>query len=156
MGIQSNEPSLWKLNELESSSADAAATGYIRKLILEGSDFDCYKINAFRVAEALGIPRAESLRAFLFAVRLGLLDLNWDVHCPSCTGVPAFHKHLMDLSNKAHCAFCAIDWDLDFEDQVEVTFTVNPDIRPIGYTDFGDRDFAGKMGSPQETEYNPR
>ncbi len=104
-----------------------------------------YKINAFRVAEVLGISRAESLRAFLFATRLGLFDLNWDVHCPSCTGIPAYHKHLMDLSNKAHCAFCAIDWDLDFESQVEVTFTVNPAVRSIRYSDFSERDFNSKM-----------
>lgn len=145
MSTKLNASSGEKIKDLKSSSANQDAVDYIQKLITDGTDFDLYKINAFRVAEVLGIPKTDSLRAFLFAAKIGMFDLNWDVHCPSCTGVPAYHKHLMDLANKAHCAFCAIDWDLDFENQVEVTFTVNPDVRIIEYPDFSERDFGGKM-----------
>ena len=133
------------LDELASSSAHPAAVGGLRTLILEGTDFDCYKMNAFRLARTWSIDRGDCLRSLLFATRLGILDLSWDVHCPSCYGIPAYHKHLMALRDRAHCPLCRIDWDLDFGDQVEVTFTVNPELRPIVYPDWVDRDFAGMM-----------
>ncbi|MBI3099103.1 MAG: adenylate/guanylate cyclase domain-containing protein [Planctomycetes bacterium] len=134
-----------KFQELASSKASPRAVAAIRRTVTEGSDFDAYKINAFRVAEANGLTRQETLRAFLYATRLGILDLNWDIHCPACTGVPAYEKHLMGLRNRAHCDLCRIDWDLDLEEQVEVTFTVHPEIRRIGTVDWKDRDFRGRM-----------
>ncbi len=117
----------------------------LRQLLLEGSDFDCYKINAFRLAQELGLAPAEALRALLFATRIGLFDLNFDIHCPSCGGLPEYHRHLMGLQNRAHCQLCRVDWELSFDDQVEVTFTVNPEVRTIDYQDWADRDQEGKF-----------
>ena len=116
----------------------------------EASDYDCLKVNAFRLARELGVPRSDGLRALLFATRLGLFDLNWDVHCPSCMAVPLYHHHLMQLDVRAHCSLCALDWEIDFEEQVEVTFTVNPDIRPVALTPFEARDEDGKISSIRE------
>jgi class 3 adenylate cyclase/DNA-directed RNA polymerase subunit N (RpoN/RPB10) len=113
------------LDELKSSKyCCEKAFAAIKNIIETGGDFDCYKINAFRIAETAGVGRSEMLRAFLFATKIGIFDLNWDIHCPSCRGIPEYHKHLMGLKNTAHCDLCAIDWDLDIEEQLEVTFTV--------------------------------
>src|SRR5262245_41855412 len=118
-----------KLEELASTSAHATVVGEIRRLLTEGADLDCYKVNAFRVAAALGVPRPEALRGLLFATRLGLFDLNWDVRCPACTGTPEYHRTLMQMRTRAHCGLCDLGFDVDFEEQVEVTFTANPDVR---------------------------
>ena len=135
------------LDELKSSKyCCKKAFSAIKNIIETGGDFDCYKINAFRIAETAGVGRPEMLRAFLFATKLGLFDLNWDIHCPSCRGIPEYHKHLMGLKNTAHCDLCAIDWNLDLEEQLEATFTVNPNIRKIEYLDWTERaDFQSKM-----------
>ncbi|MBW7877113.1 MAG: adenylate/guanylate cyclase domain-containing protein [Candidatus Cloacimonetes bacterium] len=134
-----------KLLELQGSKCSPAVTEVIRNLIVNGSDFDCYKINVFRVAEENQLSKAETIQGFLYAARLGIMDLSWDIHCASCKGIPEYHKHLMGLQNKAHCNLCSVDWDLSFEEQVEVSFTVNPDIRQIKYPDWSERDFDGKM-----------
>jgi class 3 adenylate cyclase len=139
-----------RFEELAASAAAPAAVAAIRALVAEGTDFDCYKVNAFRIAEALGVPRAEGLRAFLFASRLGLFDLNWDIHCPSCMAVPEYHHHLVRLTTRAHCGLCALAWEIDFEDHIEVTFTVNPDVRRLAVVDFADRDYLGKIASVGE------
>lgn len=136
---------LRKLDELASSEASPKAVAAVRRIVTEGSDLDGYKINVFRVADESGLTRQETLRAFLFATRIGVMDLTWDIHCPACKGVPAYEKHLMGLRDRAHCGLCNIDWDLNLEDQVEVTFTVHPEIRRIDYADFKDRDFDSQM-----------
>jgi len=135
------------IDTLESSRhCDPAAVEAVKKILASEKDFDCYKINAFRVAFDSRVKNPDMLRTFLYATKLGLFDLNWDIHCPSCHGIPDYHKHLMGLKKTAHCDLCAINWDLDIEEQVEVTFTVNPDIRKIEYAGWADRrDFASKM-----------
>src|ERR1700710_1393718 len=124
-----------RLTELEASGAMSAVSRELHRLLAAGEDVDCYKINAFRVAHELGVPRVEMLRGLLFATRLGLFDLNWDIRCPSCTGTPDYHRALMKLLPHAHCGLCNLDFAIDFEEQVEVTFTANPDARKIEFKD---------------------
>ncbi len=135
-----------RLDELAGSTAHPAVVAHLRGLLDHGRDVDCYKVNAFRIAEELGVPRPDAVRALLFATRLGLFDLHWDVHCPSCKGIPEYHRHLMALQTRAHCKLCEIDWALDFSEQIEVTFTVNADVRPIAVRDFADYAFPEVMG----------
>ncbi|MFI5360330.1 MAG: DUF5939 domain-containing protein [Elusimicrobiota bacterium] len=133
-----------KLAELASSRCSPKLLSEIRRLLERGSDRDCYKINAFRIADAAGVSRIESLRGFLFATRLGLMDMNYDVHCPNCRGLPAFHKHLMGLKNLAHCMMCETDFNVSFEENVEVTFTPNADVRRIRYRHQKNRGMEGR------------
>lgn len=134
-----------KLEELIRSECPKAVRMKIQDLLQHGSDFDVYKINAFRIADELKIPRSDALRGFLYATRLGLFDLQWDIYCPSCRGLPEYYRHMMGLKRRGHCPLCEIDWELDFEKQVEVTFTVNPALRRIRFKDFHERDFRGMM-----------
>ncbi len=122
--------------ELRSSAAHPAVVDWIERTAAAGSDFDGFKINAFRVAEEAGVSRLTATRAFLFASRLGVTDLTWDIHCPSCRAVPAYHRHLMELPERAHCVLCALKWDLRIEDQLEATFTWNADVRRIDPAQF--------------------
>ena len=122
------------VEELKKSGCDKAVRGKIEDLLHNGKDFDLYKVNAFRIAHELKIHRTTALRGFLFATRIGLFDLNWDIYCPSCLGLPEYYRHMMGLKKRGHCALCEIDWELDFEKQVEVTFTVNPAVRKIRAT----------------------
>lgn len=134
-----------RFDELAGSVAHPAVVAHLRQLIDGGGDVDCYKVNAFRIAEEVGVPRPDAVRALLFATRLGLFDLHWDVHCPSCKGVPEYHRHLMALQTRAHCRLCEIDWALDFSEQIEVTFTVNADVRAIKVREFDDYQFPEVM-----------
>lgn len=140
------------LDELAKSGCNKLICEKIRDLIKKGTDFDLYKINVFRIAQELKIEQTEALRGFLYATRIGLFDLNWDIYCPSCRGLPEYYRHMMGLKNRGHCLLCEIDWDLDFEKQVEVTFTINPGVRKISYQDFQNRDFRGMMDFINETQ----
>src|SRR5439155_12288266 len=62
-----------KLRELSSSAANPAVVDELARIMAEGSDLDGYKINAFRLGDALKVPRPEAVRSLLFAARLGLL-----------------------------------------------------------------------------------
>jgi len=143
--IELNAYARERLKELQSSRAHPAVTGHFQRMLAEGDDLQVFKINAFRVAQEVPVPRPEALRGFLFATKLGLFDLSYDVHCPSCRGIPEYHGSLEKLSATSRCCGCDVGFEVDFESHVEVTFTVNPAVRPVTYADFARRDLPAQM-----------
>lgn len=98
-------------------------------------------IPPYRLADDWGFSRHEVLEAFLYATRLGLFDLWWDVHCPSCKGLSEHTQHLDGLLPEAACPYCQINFEAGFDSMVEVNFTLNPDIQTLPEVDFGE--YAG-------------
>jgi class 3 adenylate cyclase len=92
-------------------------------------DADVLRMRPFTLADAWGKARLDVLRLFLYATRAGMLDLEWDVICPNCRGASARAATLSDLSRDAHCTSCNIRYDVNFDESVELRFSVNPDIR---------------------------
>ncbi len=136
---------LQKLAELEATHSAPAVDAEIRRLLETGRDVDLYKLNAHRLAKVAGVPVVDALRTLLFATRLGIFDLNYDIYCPECRGNTEYDKHLMGLKAGSHCNLCQVDFDVGFLDSVEVTFTVNPSVRTLAFEDFSARDRAGKL-----------
>ncbi|HOT91673.1 MAG TPA: DUF5939 domain-containing protein [Anaerolineae bacterium] len=117
------------------------------------------QMSAYRMADEWHLPREEVLAAFLYGTRLGLFDLEWDVHCPSCTGVTDRAAHLEHLKSASHCEYCKIQIDASFDRSVEVTFKVNDDVRKIKPAEYGELaehwDYSELLGQfeipPRET-----
>ena len=126
-----NERAQQCFDELRQTRAHPAVVDWLQHTVDEADDHHCHQIKPLRVGRELGIADTDVVCAFLFATRLGIVDMRFDIHCPSCLGQPAFHRHLMGLPDRSHCPLCALDVTLSLEEQVEVSFTVNPDVRPI-------------------------
>src|SRR4051812_10881164 len=93
---------LARLAQLADTDCDTRTRAELVRWIREGSDLDCYKINAFRLGERAGTDAATALRVLLFAARLGVCDLNWDLYCPSCRGNADYTRQLLGLKDAAH------------------------------------------------------
>jgi class 3 adenylate cyclase len=108
----------------------------LERQLTQADDADVLRMRPFALADAWGEPRLEVLRAFLYATRAGLLDLEWDVMCPSCRGPSVRGQSLADLASEAHCPSCNIRYDVNFDEAVELRFSVNPAIRKALDTPF--------------------
>jgi adenylate cyclase len=97
--------------------------------LIDADDSQVLKMRAFALADAWGEPRMDVLRMCLYATRTGLLDLEWDVLCPSCRGASQRVRSLSDLEHDAYCPSCDVRYDTNFDESIEVRFSVNPDIR---------------------------
>ncbi|MFN8455659.1 MAG: adenylate/guanylate cyclase domain-containing protein [Anaerolineae bacterium] len=75
--------------------------------------------------------RRAVLELFLSAAKVGLLNMRWDIMCPLCRGAKATSSSLDQVSKGTHCATCNIDFEADFAQNVELTFTPHPQIRPV-------------------------
>ncbi|MBA3534077.1 MAG: hypothetical protein H0T73_19320 [Ardenticatenales bacterium] len=95
----------------------------------ESADEEVTRMKPFALADRWGASRTETLRIFLHATRLGLLDLQWEMLCPNCRVSKASYSTLADLQEQAHCESCHITFDANFDQYVELRFTANPRVR---------------------------
>ncbi len=97
----------------------------------EGADEDVIRMRPFALADRWRRPRLEVLKAFLAATREGLVELFWVPICPHCRGGRTAFSGLSDVQEKAFCASCQVDFKVDFDERLEVRFTVHEEIRAV-------------------------
>ena len=117
-------------------TADPAVADAIAHLIKTGEDHELNRVNVLEFSRARGLDEERVISGFLHASRLGLFDLTWNVLCPGCSGVLDAHDTLKSLrSDDYHCGLCATGYEPSVDEQVEVAFTVNPQVRRIAAHD---------------------
>lgn len=115
--------------------------------IEEADETTLSRIRPYDLAGRWNVDRREVLVACLRATRAGLLDLRWDVLCPSCLGVTSSAETLRSLRlGAAHCDTCRVDFSPDFDHAVELTFRPNPALRTVVSSSFC-------VGGPQVTPH---
>jgi class 3 adenylate cyclase len=101
------------------------------------------RIRPYALADRWHVDRRAVLEMFLRATRAGVLDMSWDLLCPSCRGMTEGHTNLGDVRGTSHCSTCQIDFTVNFDHNIEVIFRPNPSVRPVDF------EAAFCAGSPQ-------
>jgi adenylate cyclase len=115
-------------------------------LVQEGDNLSVARIRPYQLAEEWRESRRDVLEACLRATRTGLLDLQWDLICPMCRGATDSGISLRDLETTVHCDSCKIDFTINFDRFVELTFRPNAAVRRVEVGDYC-------IGSPQRTPH---
>ncbi len=131
---------------LADADADPAAVERLIEFIPQADDFALARIKPYELADDWGQPRRVVLETCLRATRLGLLDLQWDLLCPLCRGPQESGSSLSDIDSQVHCETCRIDFTVNFDRFVELTFRPNASIRTTEVKDYC-------IGSPQRTPH---
>ena len=108
----------------------------LNQAITKGDPFDLSRMRPYSYADRWQADRLEMLDLFMHATREGLLALQWDVMCPYCRGTKESHSHLAEIGQTVHCDSCAIDFEVNFDRFVEISFAPNPSIRHIERLDY--------------------
>ena len=117
-------------------TADPAVADAIQHLIETGADHELNRINVLDFSKRTGLDEERVISGFLHASRLRLFDLTWNVLCPGCGGVLDAHSTLKSLRHDEYqCGLCACGYEASVDEQVEVAFTVSPQIRRIAAHD---------------------
>ncbi len=131
---------------LLSDGADQAVVDRLIEFIQQADDFALTRIKPYELADDWDQPRRVVLETCLRATRAGLLDLQWDLLCPLCRGPQESGASLRDIDPEVHCETCRIDFTVNFDRFVELTFRPNASIRPVDVKDYC-------IGSPQRTPH---
>jgi adenylate cyclase len=133
-------------SRLIADGCDATVVDHLVQFVQTADEFALARIRPYKLADNWNLPRRAVLEACLRSTRQGLLDLQWEVMCPLCRGAKETDASLRDLSSKIHCETCRIDFNVNFDRFVELTFRPNALLRQVEVQDFC-------MGSPQWTPH---
>jgi len=114
-------------------------------LVLGGMATDLAHLKPKKLALDLKVPQRAAIEACLAGTRAGLLTMKWDLLCTNCRGAKLTASALSELPRGAHCPSCNIDYDRDFEKNVELSFAPAPSVRPLGVGGFC---LSGPMATP--------
>lgn len=122
---------------------DANLVARLEDFLDRADELSVQRIRPYALADRWQADRRAVLEMFLRATRAGILDMSWDLLCPSCRGTTEGHTNLGDVRGNSHCNTCQIDFTVNFDHNIEVIFRPNPSVRAV------DLEAAFCAGSPQ-------
>lgn len=110
---------------------DRALLERLAQTIEYGDEIALARMRPYVFADEWGVTRRAGLELFLYATRAGVLDLEWDLLCPLCRGASYRAPELNQIYKEAHCDSCKIDYQVNFDRSVELTFHPNAAVRAV-------------------------
>lgn len=137
------------ISDIETTESPAQKLAIAERLadfLEHGDDFVVARIRAYQLADDWKESRRVVLEVCLRAVRSGLLDFQWDLLCPLCRGPQESGLSLKEIEANVHCDTCKIDFTVNFDRYVELTFRPNPAVRRLNVPSYC-------IGSPHWTPH---
>jgi len=122
---------------------DRSLVERLEEFLDQADELSLQRIRPYALADHWGANRRAVLELFLRATRAGILDMSWDLLCPSCRGTAEGHTNLGEVRGHSHCNTCRIDFTANFDHNIEVVFKPNPSVRRVEFS------AAFCAGSPQ-------
>ena len=116
------------------------------RLLLEEDDDAVGRIQLRPLAREWGLPIERVIDSAAQAVRLGLLDLRWELLCPSCFGASVQSIQLDPSGMEGHCPSCNIAVGGNLADSISVVFRAPEHLRQLN-------DAVLCVGSPSWTPH---
>jgi len=126
-----------------SLGTDPQLLARLEEFLNQADELSIQRIRPYALADSWKVNRRAVLEMFLRATRAGIMDMFWDLLCPSCRGTAEGHTNLADVHGASHCNTCQIDFTVNFDHNIEVVFRPNPSVMPIELS------AAFCVGSPQ-------
>lgn len=103
----------------------------IIKYIEEATEEQLYHIDLVKLSAKYGYDFNTILDIFIFGVKNGVFLMEWEYHCPQCGGIAKESLSLHSAEHEDHCQICKIDFVNKLDDNVEVFFSIHPNIKMI-------------------------
>src|SRR5437879_7392924 len=100
--------------KLVAQGIDSELVALLVDTIENADDFALARIRPYELARQWKRSRRAVLESCLYATRLGILDLQWNLICPMCRGGAA-RESLKEIASNVHCPGCNIAFSVNFE-----------------------------------------
>jgi class 3 adenylate cyclase len=135
-----------RLEELERAKQwNPRVVSRLESFIRTEDDYELFRINPLHFAADRGISEAEAIDLFLYATKVGLFRMRWELICPVCGSPIQSFAELRMVRSHYFCMLCNLTTDAALDDYIEVNFTIAPAVREITYhypETLSDEDFA--------------
>lgn len=119
------------MRRLEDHQAPAAPAARLRHVLLEGTDEEVAGMRPVQLAEIWKTDSRQTLETFLKATEAGMLELHWELLCPSCRGVKADATHLTELNITGFCSACNLPFAATMDESIEARFYASSSVREV-------------------------
>ncbi|MDG5471918.1 adenylate/guanylate cyclase domain-containing protein [Jeotgalibacillus sp. ET6] len=116
-------------------------------LLLYGDD-EVLQMKPYALAEKWNEDREQVLALCLHATKKGLLIQSWSLMCPNCRVPKVTVSTLSSVTSQVHCDLCGIDFKTNFDQYIEMRFSVHPAVRKAADQTYC---MGGPMTSPHIT-----
>lgn len=89
------------------------------------------QIRPIELADRLNIGAESMLDTCLLAAAHGLLELRWEVICPTCRVSAESFDLLSDIRSHTRCDACNVQFQSNAAEQIELVFRAHPEIRTV-------------------------
>jgi serine/threonine protein kinase len=115
---------------LHQAGVDADCAERLLEFLKESPAQELGRIRPHALARRLGVSPDRLTEACLHACHAGLLELHWDILCPTCRISSTVKDTLAEIDRHVRCEACDLDFDVDFGNAVELIFRIHPELRP--------------------------
>ncbi len=113
------------------AGVDPGVAGKLRQAIREGSAQELASIRPLAMADRLSVAGPQMIDACLIAAEKGILNLRWEVLCPTCRASATTEETLARIDAHTHCEACDVDFQSNLAGSIEMVFQAHPEIRQV-------------------------
>lgn len=118
-----------RLQKLESGSASLEVAEQLRQLLTLAPQQVVSRIRPLEFARTNGLDPQLTTHCFLHAAACQILQIQWDILCPTCRIASDAVSTMDALKNHAYCEACDADFEVDLASVIELVFRAHPEIR---------------------------
>jgi eukaryotic-like serine/threonine-protein kinase len=118
-----------RIYTLRGHQLDPRVIDTLSQFLEHASDLDIARIRPIALAERFGLDANQVVDACLLSVKNGVMNLLWDIICPSCRIPANIQETLSAIKDHGYCEACNLNFDVDLMDSVELIFRAHPEIR---------------------------
>ncbi len=120
-----------RLDHIMDAGVSPETARQLRHALVHWAAQDLSQLRPLAMADQLGVKGADMLDACLQAAHCGLLQLRWDVLCPTCRVSSLTLDKLSEIQSHTNCEACDVDFKSNLGDAIELVFRAHPDIREV-------------------------
>ncbi|MBA3395687.1 MAG: protein kinase [Deltaproteobacteria bacterium] len=116
---------------LAAANLESRAVDALTAFLMSASDQDVARIRPLELAARFGVPEEAMIETCLHAAKLGVLEMVWDVICPSCRIPSTVVESLAKIEEHGRCKTCNLGFEVDFSRAIELAFRAAPEVRAV-------------------------
>lgn len=130
--VRGGKKRLRKLSDkVIADTGEEQITEKLTDFLTRANKIDLRRIAPYRLADHWKADRKAVLRVFLSAAGHGLLNLNWDLFCPSCKTAQHSCRSLSEIHEPVYCRSCRREFHISFNRTLNLSFRPDPLIRKM-------------------------
>jgi class 3 adenylate cyclase len=125
-----------RLAELEAvCSWSPRVISKLETFIRTSDDYALFRINPIHYATEKNMAAAEAISLFLYATKIGLVEIEWHMVCAYCAHVFQSLSNMEALHSHFICSLCDAENNISLDDYIQVAFTISPQVCQIRFHD---------------------